>query len=137
MQLSKLNLALTRIGKAPFTPKSLFSTGAQGVFYDVSDYKNVCFEDSAGTIPITTPLEKPVGLMLDKSKGLVLGPELVTNGVFAAPLSISNGVGANQNIGTVVGRAYRVSYTITAFSGPGTTRLSLGTTGASAILALY
>ena len=37
------------------------------------------FQDSAGTIPVTA-VEQPVGLILDKSKGLVLGPELVTNG---------------------------------------------------------
>jgi len=39
----------------------------------------VLFQDAAGTTPVTA-IEQPVGLMLDKSKGLVLGPELVTNG---------------------------------------------------------
>lgn len=38
----------------------------------------VLFTDSAGTTPVTA-LEQPVGLMLDKSKGLVLGPEAVNN----------------------------------------------------------
>jgi hypothetical protein len=42
----------------------------------------VLFQDSAGTIPVTA-LEQPVGLMLDKSKGLALGAELVTNGDFS------------------------------------------------------
>jgi hypothetical protein len=37
------------------------------------------FQDASGTTPVTA-VEQPVGLVLDKSKGLVLGPELVTNG---------------------------------------------------------
>jgi hypothetical protein len=41
------------------------------------------FQDSAGTIPVTG-VGQPVGLMLDKSKGLVLSNELVTNGDFSA-----------------------------------------------------
>ena len=36
------------------------------------------FQDAAGTTPVTA-VGQPVGLMLDKSKGLVLGPELVTD----------------------------------------------------------
>jgi hypothetical protein len=40
------------------------------------------FQDSAGTTPVTA-VEQRVGLILDKSKGLVLGPELVTNGDFS------------------------------------------------------
>ena len=42
----------------------------------------VLYRDAAGTQPVTA-VEQPVGLMLDKSKGLVLGPELVTNGDFS------------------------------------------------------
>jgi hypothetical protein len=41
------------------------------------------FQDRAGTTPVTTP-GQTVGLLLDKSKGLVLGSELVTNGDFSA-----------------------------------------------------
>jgi hypothetical protein len=40
------------------------------------------FQDTAGTIPVTA-VEQPVGLQLDKSRGLELGPELVTNGDFS------------------------------------------------------
>jgi hypothetical protein len=40
------------------------------------------FQDTAGTTPVTTP-GQTVALMLDKSKGLTLGPELVTNGDFS------------------------------------------------------
>ena len=62
----------------PFSPSSLFAAGEQGAWYDPSDYSTL-FTDSAGTTPVTG-VEQFVGLMLDKSKGLVLGPELVTNG---------------------------------------------------------
>lgn len=61
---------------AAFSPLSLFASGAQGVWYDPSDYgaTGTLFQDSAGTTPVTA-VEQPVGLMLDKSQGLVLGPE--------------------------------------------------------------
>lgn len=57
---------------------ALFRSGEQGVWYDPSD-RATLFQDAAGTTPVTA-VEQPVGLILDKSKGLVLGPELVTNG---------------------------------------------------------
>jgi len=63
-------------GIAPFEPYSLFENGEQGAWYDPSDLTTL-FQDSAGTTPVTG-VEQFVGLMLDKSKGLVLGPELVT-----------------------------------------------------------
>ena len=63
-----------------FNPSSLFAAGEQGVWYDPSDLSTL-FQDAAGTTPVTA-VEQPVGLMLDKSKGLVLGSELVTNGAF-------------------------------------------------------
>lgn len=65
-------------GFSSFSPASLFAAGEQGVWYDPSDLTTL-FQDSVGTTPVTA-VEQPVGLMLDKSKGLVLGPELVTNG---------------------------------------------------------
>lgn len=65
---------------APFSPASLFANGEQGVWYDPSDFSTM-FQDAAGTRPVTA-MGQPVGLILDKSKGLVLGPELVTNGGF-------------------------------------------------------
>ena len=67
-----------------FSPRSLFLAGEQGVWYDPSDLSTL-FQDAAGTTPVTA-VEQPVGLMLDKSKGLVLGPELVSNGGFASSL---------------------------------------------------
>ena len=68
-----------------FTPERLFKSGEQGVWYDPSDTTTL-FQDSAGTTPVTAS-GQPVGLMLDKSKGLARGPELVTNGTFDADLS--------------------------------------------------
>lgn len=72
-----------------FSPKNslagvvagLFQNNEPGVWYDPSDMTTL-FQDAAGTTPVTA-VEQPVGLMLDKSKGLVLGPELVTNGNFS------------------------------------------------------
>lgn len=59
---------------------ALFAAGEQGIWLDPSDLTTM-FQDAAGTTPVTA-VEQPVGLLLDKSKGLVLGSELVTNGTF-------------------------------------------------------
>jgi hypothetical protein len=67
------------VGRPPFHPRQI--PGLR-VWYDPSDYSSL-FQDSAGTIPVTG-VEQQVGLMLDKSKGLVLGAELVTNGDFSS-----------------------------------------------------
>ena len=72
MRLSNIALAITALYGATFSPTSLFANGEQGVWYDPSDLTTL-FQDSAGTTPVTA-VEQPVGLMLDKSKGLVLGP---------------------------------------------------------------
>lgn len=60
----------------------LFASNEPGVWYDPSDLSTL-FQDAAGTTPVTG-VEQPVGLMLDKSKGLVRGPERLTNGDFSA-----------------------------------------------------
>lgn len=83
--------AVSRASRRPFSPASLFSSGEQGVWYDPSDLSTL-FQDDAGTIPVTA-VEQPVGLMLDKSKGLVLGPELVTNGGFDTDSGWTKGAG--------------------------------------------
>jgi hypothetical protein len=56
-------------GVQQFSPADLFSAGEQGAWYDPSDFSTL-FTDSAGTTPVTG-VEQFVGLMLDKSKGLV------------------------------------------------------------------
>ncbi len=89
-----------RLGAAPFTPASLFAASEPGGWYDPSDLTTL-YQDAAGTTPLTA-VEQPVGLVLDKSKGLTLGSELVTNGDF------SNGTtgwesGSSNTTLTVVG----------------------------------
>jgi hypothetical protein len=59
----------------------LFAAGEQGAWYDPSDLTTM-FQDNIGTTPVTGT-GQAVGLLLDKSKGLALGPELVTNGDFS------------------------------------------------------
>jgi hypothetical protein len=80
-------------GVQPFDPSYLFAAGEQGAWYDPSDFSTL-FEDSAGTTPVTG-VEQFVGLMLDKSKGLVLGSELVTNGNFSSGTGWSLPAGAD------------------------------------------
>lgn len=55
----------------------LFRNNEQGFAYDFNDLTTL-YQDAAGTIPVTAA-GQPVGLMLDKSKGLVLGGELNSN----------------------------------------------------------
>ena len=55
-------------------PFSLFSNNEQGAWYDPSTFSTL-YQDSTGTTPVTA-VEQPVGLMLDRSRGLVLGAEL-------------------------------------------------------------
>lgn len=64
--------------------RNLFANNEQGFVYDPNDLTTL-FQDAAGTVPVTG-VGQPVGLILDKSKGLTLDSDLVTNGDF------SNGV---------------------------------------------
>ena len=59
-----------------FYPLSLFANGEPGFWLDPSDLSTM-YQNVAGTTPVTA-VEQPVGLILDKSKGLVLGAELIT-----------------------------------------------------------
>lgn len=61
--------------------KSLFANSEQGFFYDPNDLTTL-YQDAAGTIPVTAA-GQPVGLMLDKSKGLRTGANLVPQESFA------------------------------------------------------
>jgi len=76
--------------------KSLFSLGEQGFAYDPNDLTTL-YQDAAGTIPVTAA-GQPVGLMLDKSKGVVLGDEAVVGGNFESGL-----IGALLNSGSSAG----------------------------------
>lgn len=77
MELSKLMGCVKR----PFIPSELFRGGLiGGAWFDPSDLSTL-YQDGAGTTPVTA-VEQPVGLMLDKSRGMMLGPELISNGTF-------------------------------------------------------
>ena len=102
MELSSISIAITSLVGALFSPGAMFTTGVNGAWYDPSDFSTM-FQNAAGTTPVTA-VGQPVGLMLDKSKGSVLGPELVTNGDF------SNGttgwtIGANITASVAAGEA--------------------------------
>lgn len=78
--------------------KSLFSNGEQGFAYNPNDL-SAMFQDAAGTVPVTGA-GQPVGLMLDKSKGLVLGAENITGGNFESGL-IGTLVNSGVSVGTL------------------------------------
>ena len=141
-------------------PLSLFSSGAAGAWYDPSDFSTL-YQTSTGTTPVTA-VEQPVGLMLDRSRGLVLGSELVVNGTFDANITgwtnASTGTGTatwsaggaslvridagnsgilRQSFTTVAGQSYRISYSAASAAikgGVGTSALddSLSNTSATA-----
>jgi len=69
---------------------NLFSNGEQGVWYDPSDLTTMRQTGASGLPAI---IGQPVGLMLDKSQGVKLGSELITNGDFAAASNWSTGAG--------------------------------------------
>ncbi|WP_180175471.1 hypothetical protein [Acinetobacter sp. YH12025] len=54
--------------------KSLFENNEQGFFYDPNDLTTM-FQGAIGTIPVAGA-GQPVGLILDKSKGMALGVEI-------------------------------------------------------------
>jgi len=89
------------------------------------------YQDSTGTTPVNK-VEQPVGLVLDKSKGFVLGPELVVNGDFSSSdgwtirdgWTIANGVANATNTSSylfrnnselTVNTLYRLTYTISNY----------------------
>ena len=110
--------------------QKLFANNEQGFFYDPNDLSTM-FRDAAGTVPVTD-VGQPVGLMLDKSKGLALSAEKLTNGDFsngstgwnytARVWDFTNGFARkNPNIAgetdltqgsAIVGKWYKVTYTI-------------------------
>lgn len=67
--------------------KLLFANGEKGFAYDPSDMTTLT-QDGAGNIPVTA-LTQDVGMILDKSKGLAIGPELFVkfDSTFSATMS--------------------------------------------------
>jgi len=135
-----IGLGVTNFLRVPAVPldpdaaiAALFSSGEEGAWYDPSDSTTV-FQDSTGTT--AAGVGDPVGLILDKSKGLTLGPELVTNGTFDTDLtgwstgpglvsSLINGAAAisrgpgtlvatdafRQNIAVTANKTYKITFT--------------------------
>ncbi len=112
--------------------KSLFTNNEKGFAYDPNDMSTM-FQDAAGTVPVTGA-GQTVGLMLDKSNGLVLGSELTVNGNFDTDtvwlkntgVTISGGV-ANINTAATAhaiaqspsvpaNRFYKVTYTVSSYT---------------------
>ena len=129
-----------------FNPAVLFRLTDTGWVYDHSDFSTI-FQDAAGTIPVTA-VGQPVGLQLDKSKGLVLGPELVTNGTFDTDVSgwtnnlsggtntwvspgamrIESTVGGSVRVSGIAtpGKYYQVRFDLLDTNAANTLRLSVG-----------
>ena len=76
--------------------KKLFANGEQGFFYDPNDLSTM-FQDATGANPVTAA-GQPVGLVLDKSKGLVLGNELSNYSAGFSSLSGISPVGATLSL---------------------------------------
>ena len=95
-------LTLPRGGGTAFSPLTLFSSGEPGAWFDLSDLSTL-YQDSAGTVPVTAA-GQPVGLVLDKSQGLVLGSELVTNGTFDSNITGWAAIGGTTTLSVVSGR---------------------------------
>jgi len=135
-----IGLSLTGRLQSSVSPAALFLSGEQGIWYDPSDLTTM-FQDTAGTTPVTTP-GQTVALLLDKSKGLVLGSELVTNGDFSSATGWTQGAGWSigsgvatatatsgylyQSVASVAaGKYYEYTVTITSYTS-GTLRFFAG-----------
>jgi hypothetical protein len=115
--------------------KALFALGEQGAWYDPSDFSTM-WQDSAGTTPVTA-VEQPVGLVLDKSKGLVLGAELVASrdlsGFSNNALTVLTSTSMSGSISTgayitlfEIGRFYELAISATSVSGTFSINTSTG-----------
>lgn len=141
--------AFYNVDQPPFNIGSVaraIAAANNGLLFDPSDLSTL-YQDAAGTVPVTA-VEQPVGLVLDKSQGLMLGPELIVNGTFdsgmsgwsfnnTAPATISEVGGVAtwntssggtgrlvQEFTTVPGKTYKITYEILSSNGgPVTTNL--------------
>lgn len=107
----------------------LFNDGTDGLWADPSDMSTM-FQDSAGVTPVTTP-GQAVGLMLDKSRGLVRGANAAAAGpttVFAPWVSLGGGRysidGSQASYQSLyyegileVGATYEVTFTVESTTG--------------------
>jgi hypothetical protein len=98
---------------------ALFAANEPGVDFAGID-PSILFQDAAGRVPVTAP-GQPVGLVLDKSQGLLLGAELTP--ALTYPLVVMrNGVDpeliANTQTSIVTGKQYKIE--IDVFDNVGT-----------------
>ena len=147
--VSKIAIAQGSRARVPiyvYSPRELFAANEPGAWYDPSDLTTL-FQDSAGTTPVTAA-GQVVGLVLDKSMGLVLGAELAANGNFNGSTGWTLGSGHtisnNQlNIAAAVtttssgstvgglftpGRTYRITYKVSNYT-KGSVRVVVGASG--------
>jgi hypothetical protein len=82
MYIGLNNLGLNQNNK--FSPQNLFTGGVDGYFVDIVD-NNTAYQDSAGTT--AGAVDQPVGLRLDKSRGLARGAPVGTNMDFSSGLT--------------------------------------------------
>lgn len=135
-------------GRAPWSPAGLFASGEIGFVYPMVPGLTL-FQDASGTVPVTAA-GQPVGLLLDVSKGLMLGPELVANGAFdtdtsgwttaSGSLTVDGQKGKLQNSGavsatsstpitTIAGKTYALSAVVQSVTGvDANVRVYVGTT---------
>ena len=95
--------------------KSLFSDGEQGFAYDPNDLSTL-YQDAAGTIPVTAQ-GQPVGLMLDKSKGLALGSNITQA---ATAVKTADGTSSTSLVPHTIlnyGKWYQISGTVDSVEG--------------------
>ena len=120
MTLPLVLLNRRRIGG--FSPRAIIAGSTALLWLDPSDLITL-FQDAAGTTPVTAP-GQPVGLALDKSKGLVLGPELATVSSVTG-VAIGGPTFTNYQISSalVVDRAYRITFTVSGYSGTGSVNI--------------
>ena len=98
------------------TPRSIFGSRLK-LWNDWSD-RSTLYQDSAFSTPVAA-LNDPIGGVLDKSRGLALGSELVTNGDFSSGTDWTPGTG------------WTISGGVASFSNP--TGSSLAQTGLPAM----
>lgn len=123
----------------PIDPLTLFAAGERGGWFDPSDLATLFNVISGGAAPAVnvSANNQTIALMLDKSRELALGAELVVNGDFsAAPipgwtpvagsLTRTDGVGILTSTSAAAARAWR-----TFPSEPGKTYLMSGRIGSS------
>lgn len=131
--------------------QALFANGEQGFFYDPNDLSTM-YQDAAGTVAVTA-VGQAVGLMLDKSKGL-LSTETVVNPDFdsdtawikgsnvtisngSAILNVANGNPVlSQNVGLTAGKWYEVTVDVTEVTSGSSVFRIYGTGGNDAILSI-